>query len=79
MLESEIGRQKDEIASLKQQLADSQSIERERKKLSDKVEKLESKVSLCSAVQVGERTELITGLSIIDGGYDSRQGRSQRS
>lgn len=46
MLESEIGRQKDEIASLKQQLADSQSIERERKKLSDKVEKLESKVSL---------------------------------
>jgi len=45
MLESEIGRQKDEIASLKQQLADSQSIERERKKLADKVEKLESKVS----------------------------------
>lgn len=44
MLESEISRQKEEIASLKQQLVESQSIEKERKKLSDKVEKLESKV-----------------------------------
>ncbi|GAA5981296.1 hypothetical protein JCM5350_006091 [Sporobolomyces pararoseus] len=44
MLESEISRQKEEIASLKQQLVESQSIERERKKLSDKVEKLESKM-----------------------------------
>jgi len=44
MLESEISRQKEEIASLKQQLVDGQSVERERKKLADKVDKLESKV-----------------------------------
>ena len=57
MLESEISRQKEEIASLKQQLVESQSIEKERKKLSDKVEKLESKVRpfLLAAVPVLER------------------------
>lgn len=57
MLESEISRQKEEIASLKQQLVESQSIEKERKKLSDKVEKLESKVRplLLLAVLVLER------------------------
>jgi homeobox protein cut-like len=45
MLESEISRQKEETASLKQQLVEGQSVERERKKLADKVDKLESKVS----------------------------------
>ncbi|GAA5925884.1 hypothetical protein JCM1841_004029 [Sporobolomyces salmonicolor] len=44
VLESELARQKDEIASLKQQLVESQSIEKERKKLADKVEKLEGKM-----------------------------------
>ncbi|GAA5935894.1 uncharacterized protein JCM15063_001840 [Sporobolomyces koalae] len=44
MLESEISRQKDEIAALKQQLVESQAVERERKKLADKVDKLEGKM-----------------------------------
>jgi uncharacterized coiled-coil protein SlyX len=45
VLESELSRQKEEVAQLKQQLAESQSVEKERKKLADKVDKLESKVA----------------------------------
>ncbi|CEQ41956.1 SPOSA6832_03735 [Sporobolomyces salmonicolor] len=55
VLESELARQKDEIASLKQQLVESQSIEKERKKLADKVEKLEGKVHNSSASQDARR------------------------
>lgn len=44
MLESELARSKDEIAQLKQQLVESQAVEKERKKLADKVERLEGRV-----------------------------------
>lgn len=44
VLEMELARSKDEIASLKQQLVESQSVEKEKKKLADKVERLEAKV-----------------------------------
>ncbi|KAL7336282.1 hypothetical protein BJY59DRAFT_718455, partial [Rhodotorula toruloides] len=43
VLEMELARSKDEIASLKQQLVESQSVEKEKKKLADKVERLEAK------------------------------------
>lgn len=45
MLESELAREKDEVALLRQQLADAQAVEKERKKLQDKVDKFESRVS----------------------------------
>ncbi|KAJ8293382.1 Protein CASP [Rhodotorula toruloides] len=44
VLEMELARSKDEIASLKQQLVESQSVEKEKKKLADKVERLEAKM-----------------------------------
>lgn len=44
LLESELAREREESISLKRQLADAQSIEKERKKLSDKCDKLETKV-----------------------------------
>lgn len=45
LLESEVERQKDEVASLKRQLVEAQSVEKERKRLADKVDKFETKVS----------------------------------
>ncbi|TNY17439.1 CASP C terminal-domain-containing protein [Rhodotorula diobovata] len=44
LLESELARAKDEISSLKQQLVESQQVEKERKKLADKVERLEGRM-----------------------------------
>jgi len=44
LLESELARAKDEISTLKQQLVESQQVEKERKKLADKVERLEGRV-----------------------------------
>ncbi|GAA6006458.1 CCAAT displacement transcription factor COY1 [Rhodotorula paludigena] len=44
VLESELARSKDEIAQLKQQLVESQAVEKERKKLADKVERLEGRM-----------------------------------
>lgn len=43
-MESELARQKEENASLKQRLADAQTVEKDKKKLQEKVEKFESKV-----------------------------------
>ena len=45
LLESELGRQKEDVSLLKQQLSEAQAIEKERKKLQDKVDKFESRVS----------------------------------
>ncbi|KAK4054374.1 hypothetical protein OIO90_003607 [Microbotryomycetes sp. JL221] len=45
VLELEVARQKEEVASLKQQLSETQTLEKERRKLSDKVEKLETKMA----------------------------------
>ncbi|GAA6057858.1 hypothetical protein JCM3770_002725 [Rhodotorula araucariae] len=44
VLESELSRAKDEITALKQQLVESQAVEKERKKLADKVERLEGRM-----------------------------------
>lgn len=44
LLESELARAKDEISTLKLQLVESQQVEKERKKLADKVERLEGRV-----------------------------------
>ncbi|KPV77777.1 uncharacterized protein RHOBADRAFT_51589 [Rhodotorula graminis WP1] len=44
LLESELARAKDEISALKQQLVESQQVEKERKKLADKVERLEGRM-----------------------------------
>lgn len=44
MLESEVARQKDEVALLKQQLVEAQSVEKERQKLADKVDRFERRV-----------------------------------
>ncbi|KAK4694877.1 homeobox protein cut-like, partial [Phenoliferia sp. Uapishka_3] len=44
LLESELARQKDEVGLLKQQLVEAQSVEKERKKLQDRVEKYESRM-----------------------------------
>lgn len=49
MLESELARQKEEVAQLKQQLAEGQSVEKERKRLAEKLDKLENKASTPSA------------------------------
>lgn len=49
VLELEVARQKDEVAALKQQLAETQTLEKDKRKLSDKVEKLETRVRIdCS-------------------------------
>lgn len=45
LLEAELGRQRDEVALLKQQLAEAQAVEKERRRLQDKVDKFESRVS----------------------------------
>lgn len=45
LLEADLARSKEENAALKQQLADAQTVEKERKKLADKVERLEGRVS----------------------------------
>ncbi|GAA5988242.1 hypothetical protein JCM10908_002127 [Rhodotorula pacifica] len=44
LLEADLARSKEENASLKQQLAEAQTVEKERKKLADKVERLESRM-----------------------------------
>jgi len=44
LLESELGRQKEEVGILKQQLNEAHAVEKERKKLQEKVDKFESKV-----------------------------------
>ncbi|BGP40941.1 hypothetical protein JCM10449v2_004906 [Rhodotorula kratochvilovae] len=44
LLESELARAKDEIAALKQQVVESQAVDKERKKLADKVERLEGRM-----------------------------------
>ncbi|GAA5828670.1 hypothetical protein JCM3766R1_003781 [Sporobolomyces carnicolor] len=79
MLESEISRQKEEIASLKQQLVESQSIEKERKKLSDKVEKLESKMEDMILDKVGAKeAELHAAYDERLRNYDERERDLQR-
>ncbi|GAA6014132.1 hypothetical protein JCM11491_004115 [Sporobolomyces phaffii] len=79
MLESEIARQKDEIASLKQQLVESQSIERERKKLSDKVDKLETKMEDMIQDKVGAKeAELHAAYDERLRNYDEREKDLQR-
>lgn len=50
MLESEVARQKEEVAALKQQLAEAQTVEKERKRLADKLDKLENKVRYTSSM-----------------------------
>jgi cell shape-determining protein MreC len=45
-LEAELGRQREENELLKRQLAEAQNADKERKKLQDKVDKLENKVSI---------------------------------
>lgn len=44
LLETDLARSKEENAALKQQLIEAQSVEKERKKLAEKVERLESRV-----------------------------------
>ncbi|GAA6058937.1 hypothetical protein JCM10212_002889 [Sporobolomyces blumeae] len=55
LLESEIARQKEEIAHLRQQVAEGQAVEREKKKLSDKVDKLETKMEDMIQDKVGAK------------------------
>ncbi|KAI5477893.1 Golgi membrane protein [Pseudohyphozyma bogoriensis] len=55
VLESELSRQRDEVAFLKQQLAEAQSVEKERKRLADKVEKLESRMDDLIQDKVGAK------------------------
>ncbi|POY71026.1 hypothetical protein BMF94_5952 [Rhodotorula taiwanensis] len=51
LLEADLARSKEENAALKQQLADAQTVEKERKKLADKVERLEGRME----DMIGER------------------------
>lgn len=44
-MELDLARAREEASQLKQQLAEAQAIEKERRKLADKVDKLETKVS----------------------------------
>lgn len=57
-MELELARAKDEAAQLKQQLAEAQGVEKERKKLSDKVDKLEAKVQ--ALVEPVDKTASLT-------------------
>lgn len=72
VLEMELARSKDEIASLKQQLVESQSVEKEKKKLADKVERLEAKVRF--TWRVWDRPPRLTVLDGADGRHDPRPG-----
>lgn len=75
LFEAELARERQETASLRQQLQDAQSIEKERKKLAERCEKYEQKVSWTWLCSLGGQCQILR----TDGRYDIGEGGSEGS